>query len=132
MARDNGAQLRIVRAHQARDLGELGRVVGESQDRQVGLVERSVKRQVADQRGMAIVEDGETILESDEERRGGTATDTRRKSVVVAARTDFKRNAFQHEPIADSSPPELLLLESFFNEPPSQRSWSNDRGARQR
>src|SRR5213594_2520001 len=132
MARDNGAQLRIVRGHQARDLGELGRVAGESQDRQVGLVDRGVERQVADQGGVAIVEDGETILESDEERRGRTAIGTRRKRVVVGARSDFKRNAFQDESIANSSPPELLLLESFFDEPVSQRTWSNDRGARQR
>ena len=62
MTRDNGAQLRIVRSHQARDLGELGRVAGESQDRQVGLVERGIERQVADQGGMTILEYGETIL----------------------------------------------------------------------
>src|SRR5574341_1123418 len=65
MARDYGAQLGIVRAHEARNLGELGRVAGETQDRQIGLVERSVEREVADQGGMTIVEDRETVLESD-------------------------------------------------------------------
>src|SRR3990170_2228897 len=132
MARDYGAQLRIVRAHEARNLGELGWVAGESQDRQIGLVERSVEREVANQGGMAIVEDGETILEGDEERRSGTAVDTRWKRVVVAARTNFERNAFQDKSIANSSAPELLLLESFLHEPVSQWTGSNDRGARSR
>src|SRR6266576_5531280 len=120
MARDYGAQLRIVRAHEARNLGELGWVAGESQDRQIGLVDRGVEREVADQGGMAIVEDGETIFESDKERRSGTAVGTRRKSVVVTARTNFERNAFQDKLIADSSAPELLLLESLLHEPVSQ------------
>jgi hypothetical protein len=62
---------------------------------------------------MSVVEDGETILECDEERRGRATVGARRKGVVVGARTDFERNAFQDEPVADSGPPELVLLESF-------------------
>src|ERR1051325_17493 len=50
----------------------------------------------------------------------------------MCARADLEGNAFQVEPIADARAPELLLLEPFFDEPISQRTWGDDRGTGQR
>src|SRR6185437_5550196 len=93
MAWNYGAKLRIVGGHKPRDLSALGRVREKSQDCQIGLVDRAVEWEISDQRGMSVVEDGETIFECDEERRRGAAIRARRKRVVMGARTDFERNA---------------------------------------
>src|SRR5450759_724271 len=50
------AQLRIVGAHKTCDFSELGRIACESQNRQIGLVDRGVEWQISDQRGMSVVE----------------------------------------------------------------------------
>jgi hypothetical protein len=113
-------------------LSELGWISGEPQNRQIGLVDRRIEREICDQRGMAVEEDGEAILECDEERRGGAAVRTRGKRVVMAARTDLECNALQDELVADTGPPELLLLQSVSDQPASQRGGSNDRPSRRR
>ena len=80
---------------------------------------------------MTVEKDGEPIFERDEERRCGAAVRARRKGVVVAARADLERNAFQDELIAYTGAPELLLLETVSDQPASQRCGSNDRRSRQ-
>ena len=92
MARDDGAQFRIAGGHEPRDVGELGRILREAEDREIGLVDRGVEREVGEQRRMPVVEDGETVLERDEERRGGAAVGAGRERVVVRARRDLERS----------------------------------------
>ena len=67
MAWNYSAKLRIVSGHKTCDLSELGRIPGEAQDCQIGLVDRSVEWEISDQRGMSVVEDGEPIFECDKE-----------------------------------------------------------------
>src|SRR5512141_1756658 len=81
---------------------------------------------------MTVEEDGETILERNEERRGRAAIRARRKGVVVGTGTDLERNPFQDKLIADTRAPELLLLESVSDKPAAQRGGSNDCCTRQR
>src|SRR5882672_981496 len=126
MAWNDSAQLRIVCRHKTCDLSELGRITGESQDRQIGLIERSVEWEISDERGMSVVEDGEPVFECNEERCCGAAVRARRKRVVMGARTDFEFNAFQDELIADAGPPELLLFQSVPDKPASQGTGSED------
>src|ERR1700751_5690564 len=76
---------------------------------------------------MTVEENGESILERDEERRGRAAIRAGRKGVVMGARSDFERNAFQDKLIADTRSPELFLLESVCDEPAPQRRGRNDR-----
>src|SRR5690242_3133859 len=125
VARDDRAQLRIVRRQKVGNLCKLGRIPGESQDRQIGLVDRRVEREIRDQRGMTVEEHGETVLEGDEERRRRTSIRARCKRVVVRTGTNLERNAFQDELIADTRTAELLLLESVSDEPASQRGGSD-------
>ena len=132
VTRDHRAQLRIVRRHEPCNLRKLRRIPGEPQNHQVWLVEGRIEREIRDQRGMTVEEDGEPIFERDEERRGGAAVRARRKGVVMAARADLERNAFQDELIAYTGAPELLLLETVSDQPASQRRGSNDCRSRQR
>ena len=132
MARNDGAQFWIVRGHHARNLGELGRIPGQSQNRQIGLVDRSVKRKVSDERGMSVEEDREPIFKRDKERCGRPAVGARRQGVVMRARGDLEGDAFHDELVTDPGAPELRLLEPVVDEPPSQRSGSEDRCPGQR
>src|SRR4051812_41280703 len=133
MAGNDGAQLRIVRAHELCDPSEFGRIAGQSEDCQIGLVNRSIDRKISDQRGMSVVEDGEAILERDEERCRRPAVGTGRKRIVMGARADFEFNAFHDKLIADTGSPELLLLQSLLGDQPApQRTGCQNRCTGQR
>src|SRR5579862_258733 len=132
VARDYRPQLWIVCRQKAGDLSKLRGIAGESENREIRLVERSIEREIRDQRGMTVEEYGETILECDEERGGRAAIRARCKGVVMGAGSDLERNPFQDELIADARAAELLLLESVADEPASQWSGNNDRCTRQR
>jgi len=132
MARYYGAQLRIVGCQEACDLSELRWIPGESQDREIRLVDRGVEREICDKRGVTVEENGKTIFERDEERCGRAAVCARRKGVVMGARTNLEGNAFQDKPIADTRSPELILFKSVCDQPASQRCRSNDRCSRLR
>src|SRR5437667_1566651 len=81
---------------------------------------------------MTVKENGETILECDEERSGRAAIRACRKGVVMGTRSDLERNTFQDKLIADARSPELFLLKSVRDKPASQRRGSNNCCARQR
>src|SRR5689334_1931851 len=132
MARNHRAQLRIVRRQKAGHLRKLRWIPGKSQYRQIRLVDRSIEREIRDQRGMTVEKHGEAIFEANEERGGGATIRARCEGVVMGAGRNLERDPFQDKLIADTRAAELFLLESVADEPASQWSRGDDRCTRQR